>query len=122
MRDFGITPPAGTPPTEVVAVHPTQLYEVALMLLAFWLIWRLRTHQRAPGWLFGLYLLLAGIERFLVEFLRAKDDRFLGPLTLAQGMSLAIALVGVAMLARWSRADVAASPLEPVALRPATAR
>ncbi len=121
-RDFRVTLPPGTPPTDVLAVHPTQLYEVALMLLAFWLIWRWRTHQRAAGWLFGLYLLLAGIERFLVEFLRAKDDRFLGPLTIAQGMSLAIALVGVVMLARWARPDGFALPAEAAALRPATAR
>ena len=122
MRDFSVTLPPGTQSTDVLAVHPTQLYEVALMLLAFWWIWRWRTHQRAAGWLFGLYLLLAGIERFLVEFLRAKDDRFLGPLTIAQGMSLAIALVGVALLARWSRSDQFALPAEAAVLRTATAR
>ena len=122
MRDFSVTLPPGTQSTDVLAVHPTQLYEVALMLLAFWWIWRWRTHQRAAGWLFGLYLLLAGIERFLVEFLRAKDDRFLGPLTIAQGMSLAIALVGVAMLARWSRSDQFALPAEAAVLRTPTAR
>jgi phosphatidylglycerol:prolipoprotein diacylglycerol transferase len=121
MRDFGVTVPSGLQPTDVLAVHPTQLYEVALMLLAFWLIWRLRQHQHAAGWLFGLYLLLGGIERFLVEFLRAKDDRLLGPLTLAQGVSLAIALVGVAMLARWARPD-SLPTATPEALRPATAR
>jgi len=122
MRDFSVTLPPGTQSTDVLAVHPTQLYEVALMLLAFWWIWRWRTHQRAAGWLFGLYLLLAGIERFLVEFLRAKDDRFLGPLTIAQGMSLAIALVGVALLARWSRSDQFALPAEAAVLRTPTAR
>lgn len=122
MRDFRVTLPPGTQPTDVLAVHPTQLYEVALMLVAFWVIWRLRTHQRAAGWLFGLYLLLAGIERFLVEFLRAKDDRVLGPLTIAQGMSLAIALVGLVMLARWARPGDPALPAEAAVLRPATAR
>jgi len=122
IRDFSVTLPPGTQPTDVLAVHPTQLYEVALMLLAFWLIWRLRVHQRAAGWLFGLYLLLAGIERFLVEFLRAKDDRFLGPLTIAQGTSLVIALVGVAMLARWATDDGATNPRQVAALQPATAR
>jgi prolipoprotein diacylglyceryltransferase len=57
------------------------------------------------------------MERFLVEFLRAKDDRLLGPLTLAQGVSLAIALVGAVMLARWAR-DGSASPADVTALRP----
>jgi phosphatidylglycerol:prolipoprotein diacylglycerol transferase len=117
IRDFGVKVPPGLQPTDVLAVHPTQLYEVALMLLAFWLIWRLRRHQHAAGWLFGLYLLLGGTERFLVEFLRAKDDRLLGPFTLAQGVSLAIALVGAVMLARWAR-DGSASPADVAALRP----
>ena len=116
-RDFGVAVPPGLQPADVLAVHPTQLYEVSLMLLAFWLIWRLRGHQHAAGWLFGLYLLLAGIERFLVEFLRAKDDRLLGPLTLAQGVSLGIAAVGIVMLARWARPDASVSTADVVALR-----
>lgn len=118
-RDFGVAIPPGAQPGDVLAVHPTQLYEVALMLLAFWLIWRLRTRRHAMGWLFGLYLLLAGIERFLVEFLRAKDDRFLGPLTIAQGMSLTIALLGVALLVRWARDDAFAVPREATVLQTA---
>lgn len=117
-RDFGVTVPPGLQPTDVLAVHPTQLYEVALMLLAFWLIWRLRRHQHAAGWLFGLYLLLAGMERFLVEFLRAKDDRLLGPFTLAQGVSVAMALLGAALLVRWAHPDGSASPLKVAALQP----
>ncbi len=50
-----------------------------------------------------LWLVLAGLERFLVEFLRAKDDRFFGLLTLAQIISLAIVVVGVVGVARISR-------------------
>jgi prolipoprotein diacylglyceryltransferase len=42
-----------------------------------------------------LWLAMAGLERFLVEFLRAKDDRFFGVLTLAQVISLAIVAVGI---------------------------
>ena len=53
-----------------------------------------------PGWLFMLWLVLAGLERFLVEFLRAKDDRFIGALTLAQVISLSIVAVGVAGMMR----------------------
>src|SRR3990172_1582614 len=104
-RDFGLTFPPGTSPTEVLAVHPTQLYETALMMFAFWLLWRLRAHQHAAGWLFGLYLLLAGIERLLIEFVRAKDDRFFGPLTLAQLVSIAILTLGVVLMLRWLRKD-----------------
>jgi phosphatidylglycerol:prolipoprotein diacylglycerol transferase len=75
---------------EIVPVHPTQLYEVALSTLIFFLLWRLRRTVRPDGWLFLLWLMLAGAERFLVEFWRAKDDRFFGVLTLAQFVSLAL--------------------------------
>ena len=96
LRDqFGIPIPPGTPPDAVLAVHPTQLYETALGFAMFYVLWRLRDHRHAEGWLFGAYLVLAGLERFLIEFLRAKDDRLLGPLTVAQVIALAIAAAGV---------------------------
>jgi phosphatidylglycerol:prolipoprotein diacylglycerol transferase len=99
LRDlFGIPIPEGMDPGTVLAVHPTQLYETALMLLAFGVLWRLRRGREGTGWLFGLYLVLAGVERFAIEFLRAKDDRFLGPLTLAQATSIALVILGAAIL------------------------
>ena len=55
-----------------------------------------------------LWLALAGVERFLVEFLRAKDDRFFGVLTLAQLISLAIVAVGIIGMTRVRREHVAA--------------
>jgi len=81
-------------------VHPTQLYEVAMTTVIFLVLWRIRRHSHAQGWLFMLWLSLAGLERFLVEFLRAKDDRFFGPLTMAQVISLAIIAVGIVGLQR----------------------
>jgi phosphatidylglycerol---prolipoprotein diacylglyceryl transferase len=98
---FGIPVPAGTDPSTVLAVHPTQLYEVALMLGAFFVLWVWRKRDRPVGWLFGLYLVLAGVERFLVEFLRAKDDRFLGPFTIAQATSVCLVAVGAYLLTAW---------------------
>jgi len=104
-RDFALSFPPGTAPAEVLAVHPTQLYETALMMLAFWVLWRLRGHQRAMGWLFGVYLALAGIERFAIEFFRAKDDRFFGPFTIAQVVSAALVTIGIALMVQWRRED-----------------
>lgn len=98
---FGVAVPPGTDPSTVLAVHPTQLYEVGAMLVAFAILWRLRTSARPIGWLFGLYLTFAGIERFLVEILRAKDDRFLGPFTLAQLTSIILIVIGTGLISVW---------------------
>ena len=97
---FGIPVPAGMDPGTVLAVHPTQLYEVAAMLVVFAIIWRWRTLPRGTGWLFGAYLVFAGVERFLVEIVRAKDDRLVGPFTLAQVTSVLIVICGVVLMRR----------------------
>jgi phosphatidylglycerol:prolipoprotein diacylglycerol transferase len=99
---FGIPVPPGTDPNTVLAVHPTQLYEVIIMLTVFAVLWRLRLKPKPIGWLFGVYLMCAGAERFLIEFLRAKDDRFFGPLTVAQVVSLVLIALAGLLLARFN--------------------
>jgi phosphatidylglycerol:prolipoprotein diacylglycerol transferase len=101
---FGVPVPQGIDPSTVLAVHPTQLYEVVIMLIAFAILWVLRKSKYPIGWLFGLYLVFAGVERFLVEFVRAKDDRFIGMFTVAQLTSVIIVLLGILLIAAWRRA------------------
>lgn len=79
---------------QVLPVHPTQLYETALSILIFLILFRLRAHSYQKGWLFTMWMAMAGAERFLVEFFRAKDDRFFGVLTIAQLLSLLLIVVG----------------------------
>ena len=98
---FGVAVPPGVDPGTILPVHPTQLYETAIMLGVFAALWKLRARPAATGWLFGAYLVFAGAERFLVEILRAKDDRFLGPFTLAQLTSVGLMLLGGVLMARW---------------------
>jgi phosphatidylglycerol:prolipoprotein diacylglycerol transferase len=50
--------------------------------------------------MFALYLMFAGAERFIIEIFRAKDDRFLGPFTIAQATSVLLIAVGAALFAR----------------------
>jgi phosphatidylglycerol:prolipoprotein diacylglycerol transferase len=100
LAAFGVTVPPGTDPSAVLAVHPTQLYETGLMFLAFMVLWRLRLKEWGTGAVFGVYLMMAGTERFLIEILRAKDDRFLWGFTVAQLTSVAIVLAGAMMFAR----------------------
>jgi phosphatidylglycerol:prolipoprotein diacylglycerol transferase len=93
--------PSSYAPGDVVGVYPTQLLEVVLGLGMFAILWKLRHHKHAPGWLFGVYCVLAGAERFIVEFFRAKSD-MVGPVTSAQVVALAVAAVGV-LLITWRR-------------------
>jgi phosphatidylglycerol:prolipoprotein diacylglycerol transferase len=104
---FGIAVPPGVAPKEVLAVHPTQLYETGLGFIMFLILWKYRDHKHAEGWLFGLYCVLAGVERFIIEFFRAKDDRlFGGALTIAQVIALIFAIGGAAWM--YSRRNVRA--------------
>jgi phosphatidylglycerol:prolipoprotein diacylglycerol transferase len=95
---FGIPVPEGVSPDTVLAVHPTQLYEVTLGFLMFLVLWRFRGHRNAEGWLFGMYLVLAGAERFVIEIFRAKDDRFAMGMTLAQVIAITLAIIGVIVM------------------------
>jgi phosphatidylglycerol---prolipoprotein diacylglyceryl transferase len=87
--------PEGTVPTHET-VHPTPVYETLVMGLATLVLWRLRD-RFAPGVLFGLYLVIAGVERFLVELIR-RNDSVVGGLTLAQLYSLALLALGSAIM------------------------
>jgi phosphatidylglycerol---prolipoprotein diacylglyceryl transferase len=90
--------PHGTVPT-TQQVHPTPVYETIAMLLVAALLWRWR-YRWQPGTLFAVYLILAGLERFLVEFIRRNDSVLLG-LTQPQLLSLLmIAGGGIWLLVR----------------------
>ena len=95
---FGVQFPAGTDGSTLIAVYPTQIFEVVMGFIMFAILWRLRKHTHKDGWLFGMYCVVAGIERFIVEFFRAKDDRVVAGLTLAQVIGLMILAVGVGVV------------------------
>jgi phosphatidylglycerol---prolipoprotein diacylglyceryl transferase len=98
--------PHGEVPT-TEQVHPTPVYETLASLLIFAVLWRLRTRM-APVRLFALYLVLAGAERFLIEFIRRNEHVLLG-LTQPQLFAAAMVVAGIALLA-WR-------PLRQTALR-----
>jgi phosphatidylglycerol---prolipoprotein diacylglyceryl transferase len=94
--------PDGTVPT-TEEVHPTPVYETLAMGLVALLLWRWR-HRWRPGTVFGLYLVLAGAERFLVEFVRRNEDVLLG-LTQPQVLSVVMIAAGSVWLWMRRRAD-----------------
>jgi phosphatidylglycerol:prolipoprotein diacylglycerol transferase len=92
--------PHGTKPIDT-PVHPTPIYETLAMGLVAYLLWRLRDRVQ-PGILFAIYLVLAGTERLMVEFIRRNSPEFLG-LTQAQLISVVMIVAGVVWLAESPR-------------------
>jgi len=90
---WGMSFPEGSPPTTQV-VHPTQLYETfgSLVILAL-ILWVLAPRLHRLGSLFWSYVFLAGVERFLVEFVRTNDPVLAG-LTQQQWISVALIVIG----------------------------
>ena len=96
MAKNALVPP--NPPTALV--QPTPIYELLFSRAVFWLLWQLGRKPKPVGWLTGLYLLLAGIGRFLVEFVRINPKiYFHGTMSNAQVAAIASALVGLIVIA-----------------------
>ena len=111
---WGMAFPNGTEPTtgingiclrsgwpENCAVHPTPIYEFIVMMLVFWYIWRRGNralqHPLAPGVIVGEFLILSGLERFLVEFLRINPRVIFG-MSNAQFTAVLSIVAGIVLL------------------------
>jgi len=94
---WGMAYPEGTVST-TEEVHPTPVFETVAMGLVALVLWNMRDNFR-PGVLFAIYLVLAGIERLLIELIRRNDAVFAG-LTPAQLISVAMIAGGAALFTR----------------------
>lgn len=101
--------PNGTVPT-LVPVHPTALYESAFAFVLAGLLWWVR-NRIAPLAVFGLYAVLSGIARFLVEGIRINKEVLLG-MTQPQLWSLVLVAIGAYLLVTRRRSSdwTAAAP------------
>jgi phosphatidylglycerol:prolipoprotein diacylglycerol transferase len=95
---WGMAFPNGIEPTPPgVHVHPTPLYELgAALLIGTWL-WIRGGKPRPVGRILGEYLLLSGLARFLVEFIR-RNPKVVWNLSNAQLASLGSMLAGIAIV------------------------
>ena len=84
--------------TRVLTVHPTQVYETLVCAGIFFLLWKKRTEDGVQGSLFFLYLILAGIERFFIEFIRTNEKYFLDIFSGAQIISVTMICIGLYFL------------------------
>lgn len=102
---WAIAFPEGSPPT-TAPVHPTQIYEILLTLPIFLLLWSLRDRDLPDYFLFFLFFMLAGLERFIVEFYRV-NEAIAFDLTAAQWASVGFIVVGAVGL--WRSTDTRGS-------------
>lgn len=97
----------GPPPQPV---YPTPLYEFAMAAVLFAVLWSLRKHPFRPGWLFSLYLIFNGLERFLIEQIRVNNHFDLLGLSVTQAEVIAVLLMGgglVGVIRLWRRNEPA---------------
>ncbi len=101
---WGMSFPNGLVPT-TDRVHPTPIYELIAACAIAWILWRMGTRQltarRAgdalrPGSVFAAYLILTGVARFLVEFIRINPRSFFG-MSNAQAASVVSMIAGAAL-------------------------
>lgn len=91
--------------------HPSQLYEAFLEGLVIWLILRILCTRfkvlTKPGVCAGVFIMLYGLFRFSVEFVREPDAAMFGPLTRGMAYSLPMAIIGFGLLLwAWRRSPV----------------
>jgi phosphatidylglycerol:prolipoprotein diacylglycerol transferase len=99
-------------------VYPTPMYETLLGMACFALLWALRKHPFKAGWLFSVYLLLAGLDRLLIELIRVNPVFNLGPVHATQAEVIATVLilfgvVGIAVLSRRPKTIASDCPAVP---------
>lgn len=93
---WGVALPNAMVPSDV-PVHPTPLYETLAALVIAAVLWALQRRTRPPLEIFGAYLVLSGVSRFLVEYLRINESALFG-LTQPQLWALVSIVAGVAVI------------------------
>jgi phosphatidylglycerol:prolipoprotein diacylglycerol transferase len=94
-------------------VYPTSFYESVICILLFLFLWSIRNQFKTPGTMFGIYLILNGIERFCIELIRVNTKYVVAGISFTQAEMIALFLVlaGVIMVVSVQ----AASNKQPVA-------
>jgi phosphatidylglycerol:prolipoprotein diacylglycerol transferase len=81
-------------------VYPTSFYECVICLLLFTFLWSIRNRIKNSGVLFGIYMILAGVERFFIELIRVNTKYHVAgvPFTQAEMISLLMVIGGAALI------------------------
>jgi len=82
-------------------VYPTPIYEFVMALVIFSVLWALRRHSHQAGWLFWLYLVMSGAERFLIEKIRVNNEFDILGVTATQAEMIALLLIVAGAVGLW---------------------
>jgi len=93
----------------LITVHPTQIMETCMAFIIFGYLWNKRERFQYNGHLFFIYLILAGMERFFIEFIRTNEQYLFG-LTGSQTISILMIMIGSYFLWFNSRENVQKAP------------
>ncbi len=81
-----------------IAVHPTPLYDIILLLFFFVIMWLIRKKNFKPGIMFSLFFVFEGLERFITEFWRTNPNYIFNYLSDAQLISIIFIIIGVVLI------------------------
>lgn len=81
-------------------VYPTSFYESVVCILLFLVLWQLRHKFKAPGILFGIYMIMAGVERFCIELIRVNTKYHVAGISFTQAELISVIMIlgGVALV------------------------
>jgi phosphatidylglycerol:prolipoprotein diacylglycerol transferase len=74
-------------------VYPTSFYESVVCILLFFFLWSIRDRIKVPGIMFGIYMILAGVERYFIELIRVNTHYHVGGLSFTQAEFISILMV-----------------------------
>ena len=97
-----------------VPVYPTALYEIILCLILFFILWGIRKKVTIPGYLFGIYLIFNGLERFCIEKIRINTKYEFLPFqpTQAELISSLLVVTGVLLILKSRNNSIKKKSLE----------
>jgi phosphatidylglycerol:prolipoprotein diacylglycerol transferase len=96
-----------------VPVYPTSFYESVVCVLLFFFLWSIRDKIKVPGIMFGIYMILAGVERFLIELIRVNTKYQVGGLKFTQAELISVILIlgGIILIAIAKRNSKQLTPI-----------
>ncbi len=83
------------------AVYPTSFYETVMAIILFLVLWSIRKKITTPGLLFSIYLILNGMERFLIESIRVNTQYHIGGLGITQAQIISCTLMILGVIGIW---------------------